>query len=126
MKRFVTMACICAAAAAIPAGPAAADDVARGKELYNGIGACVSCHGAAGEGDGLAAAALNPKPRSFSEGKFLYDTDGDGKAGTDADLLNILQNGAAKYRGSPLMVGRPDISEADHKALIAFVRSLKQ
>jgi len=27
---------------------------------------CASCHGPKGEGDGVAAAALNPKPRNFS------------------------------------------------------------
>lgn len=28
---------------------------------------CVSCHGAAGHGDGAAAAGLNPKPRNFTQ-----------------------------------------------------------
>jgi mono/diheme cytochrome c family protein len=38
--------------------------VAKGKELY--AVQCVSCHGAAGAGDGPAAAALNPRPRNFT------------------------------------------------------------
>jgi len=38
--------------------------IAKGKELYNST--CVSCHGANGKGDGVAAAALNPKPRDFT------------------------------------------------------------
>jgi caa(3)-type oxidase subunit IV len=38
--------------------------LAHGKELYSQN--CVSCHGAAGQGDGPAAAALNPKPRNFT------------------------------------------------------------
>ena len=28
---------------------------------------CAACHGAKGEGDGAAAAALNPKPRNFAK-----------------------------------------------------------
>lgn len=105
---------------------AAADDIETGKALYNGLGACVTCHGPAGMGDGAAAAALNPKPRSFAEGVYKFDTNGDGKVGTEEDLFNVITNGAAKYNGSPMMVGRPDIPEADRKALVKYVLSLKK
>jgi caa(3)-type oxidase subunit IV len=37
--------------------------VTHGKELF--AAQCTSCHGVNGMGDGLAAAALNPKPRNF-------------------------------------------------------------
>ena len=107
---------------------ASADDaaIAKGKELYNGIGACASCHGALGAGDGVAAAALEPKPRSFLAGTFKYDTDKDGKPGTETDLYNIVTDGAQKYGGSMMMVGRPDIPEADRKAIVQYVLSLKK
>ena len=98
--------------------------MADGKALYNSNG-CGTCHGPAGKGDGPAAAAMNPKPRSFSSGDFTYDTDGDGVKGSDADLLNILKNGTAKYGGSPTMPGRADIPEADLKAIIGYIRTLK-
>jgi cytochrome c553 len=32
---------------------------------------CASCHGAKGQGDGPAAAALNPKPRDFADCKVM-------------------------------------------------------
>jgi caa(3)-type oxidase subunit IV len=38
--------------------------VAHGKELF--AAQCVTCHGAGGAGDGVAAAGLNPKPRNFT------------------------------------------------------------
>ena len=105
-----------------------ADDklLAKGKTIYNGIGACASCHGPEGKGDGAASAALNPKPRSFAAGDFVYDPDKDGKKGTGSDISAIITNGAAKYGGSPLMAARPDIKGDDLKALVAYVKSLKK
>jgi len=38
--------------------------VAHGKELF--AAQCVTCHGAGGAGNGVAAAGLNPKPRNFT------------------------------------------------------------
>ncbi len=105
---------------------AIADDIEQGKSVFNGNGACFSCHGATGAGDGAAAAALNPKPKNFTIGDFAYDTDGDGKKGTETDIFNIITNGAQKYGGNMMMVGRPDLPEADRKALAKFVLSLKK
>ena len=39
----------------------------HGKELF-GL-QCVSCHGEKGEGNGVASASLNPKPRNFTQGE---------------------------------------------------------
>lgn len=104
---------------------ATADDVEKGKELYNGIGACAGCHGALGKGDGPAGGALDPKPRDLSSGDYKFDTDGDGTAGTEADIANVIANGAQKYGGSMMMVARPDIDEAGRTAIAKYVLSLK-
>ncbi|MEW8028474.1 MAG: cytochrome c [Candidatus Thiodiazotropha sp.] len=101
-------------------------DAAAGKVIYEGTGGCVACHGMSGQGDGPAGMALNPKPRSFVEGAYLYDTDGDGQPGSDTDLLNIIKNGSAKYGGAPTMPGRADIPDADIQAIVAYLRSLKK
>lgn len=114
------------AAALVLAAPAAAGDAAAGKAVYDGKGACATCHGATGAGDGPAAAALNPKPASFASASFRLDTDGDGQAGTDADLMNVLKNGGAKYGGNAAMPGRADFSDAEISNLVAYVRSLKK
>jgi mono/diheme cytochrome c family protein len=115
-----------AAALALAALPLAAQagDAAAGKATFETL--CATCHGTTGKGDGPAGGALNPKPRDFSVGDFKYDTDKDGKPGTDADLANIVKNGAGAYGGSPLMAPWGHLSDADIQNVVAYVRSLKQ
>ena len=107
-----------------PTSALAAGDAEAGKAIY--ATNCLSCHGATGKGDGPVGAVLNPSPRDFSTGDFKFDTDGDGKAGSDADLKAVIQNGAASFGGTPLMAPWPSLSDAELANLIAFIRSLKQ
>jgi mono/diheme cytochrome c family protein len=115
-----------AAALALAALPfaARAGDAAAGKATFETL--CASCHGTTGKGDGPAGAALNPPPRDFSTGDFKYDTDKDGKPGSDADLAAIIKNGAAAYGGSPLMAPWGHLQDPDIQNVVAYVRSLKQ
>jgi mono/diheme cytochrome c family protein len=95
-----------------------------GKENYDLF--CSSCHGFTGEGDGPAAIALQPPPRDFSEGAFKFDTDEDGEPGTDADLRNVITNGAGKYGGNMMMAPWGDTLSADEiDSVILYLRSLK-
>ena len=104
---------------------ALAGDAAAGKAVYD-IN-CIACHGPTGKGDGPVGVALPPPPpRDFSVGDFKFDADGDGTTGTDADLSAVIQNGAAKFGGSPLMAPWAHLSAEDIGHLIAFIRSLKQ
>lgn len=103
-----------------------AGDAAAGKAIYDGKGACGSCHGATGAGDGAAAAALNPKPASFATAGFRLDTDGDGKKGTDTDIANVIRNGAAKFGGNVAMPARADFSDDEVASLVAYLHSLKK
>ena len=85
-------------------------DAKAGKKVYDMN--CAMCHGAKGAGDGAAAAALNPKPRKFTDGKFAY---GD----KDADLTKIIKNGKG---------GMPPwgsvLKPADIDNVIAYIRTL--
>ena len=104
---------------------ASAGDAAAGKAKYDMF--CASCHGPEGKGDGPVAVAINPPPRDFSEGAFKEDTDEDGSAGTDADLSNVIANGAAKYGGKQMMAPwGGTMSAADLDNVGAFIHSLKQ
>jgi mono/diheme cytochrome c family protein len=125
MNRITTLsaAALLVACFAFPS-IALAGDAAKGKALY--MQNCSSCHGDTGAGDGPTGAALPVKPRDFGAGEFKFDTDGDGKTGTDADLTNVIKNGAMKYGGSPLMAPLPHLSDEQIADIIAYVRTLKK
>jgi len=73
---------------------------------------CVSCHGAKGKGDGVAAAALNPKPADWTSSHVQSETDG--------ELFWKISNG----RGP--MPPWKHLPENDRWALVRYIRSLKQ
>ena len=107
----------------VPAA-ASAGDAAAGKTIFD-IN-CTTCHGMLGKGDGVLSAALNPKPRDLSGGTFKFDTDGDGKPGTDDDLKNVITQGAMAFGGSPLMAPWPAFGDADVANIIAYIRKLAE
>jgi mono/diheme cytochrome c family protein len=115
-----------APAEATAAAPAAATTAAvssdAGAQAYKTY--CVTCHGAAGKGDGAAAAALNPKPANFAMGAFKYDANGNGAAGDVDDIMAIVHDGAAKHGGSPLMAPWPMLSQEQLRAIAEYVKSL--
>lgn len=82
---------------------------------------CVTCHGADGKGDGPAAAALNPKPRSFADAAWQ-------KTITDEHIDKIILGGGPAVGKSPLMPPNPDLEAKPQvvSALRAKVRSYAQ
>jgi mono/diheme cytochrome c family protein len=80
---------------------------------------CSTCHGAAGKGDGAAAAALSPKPRDFSQQAWQSSV-------TDEHIEKIIAEGGQGVGLSMLMPANPDLvaKPAVIKALRAHVRSL--
>jgi mono/diheme cytochrome c family protein len=106
------------ASAALAEGPIDGADIEVGREKFQLF--CASCHGATGEGNGVAAKGLDPAPRNFVVGDFRY-------GGTDRDIFEVISNGAASKGGSPLMVAwAAAIPEADRWALVKYIRSLKR
>ena len=110
-----------ASALLAPLAASAAGDAAAGKTLFTTN--CASCHGDGGKGDGPVGKSLNPPPRDFTKADFKFDTDKDGKSGTDADLKNVIHNGAMKFGGSPLMAPWPAFTDAQLADLIAYIRT---
>lgn len=125
MRVNTTRTLILAALAALVIPAAAnAGDADAGKVIFDTN--CMTCHGPTGKGDGPLSAALDPKPRDLSTGTFKFDTDQDGAAGTDADLKNVITQGAMAFGGSALMAPWPAFSDADIANVIAYIRTLKQ
>ncbi|MGB4782915.1 c-type cytochrome [Candidatus Methylomirabilis sp.] len=105
---------VVSSAGAWTAVPAAAEFKAPAK--YTTF--CVPCHGPTGKGDGLAAASLNPKPRNFTDGTYM-------NARTDAQLTNVIKNGSAAEKLSPLMAGYGSmLNDKEIKDIVAFIRAV--
>lgn len=107
----------------LPGSALAEGDAAAGKALFDAN--CSSCHGVSGKGDGPIGAALVPAPRDFTLAAFAFDANQNGVAGEDVDLTQVIQNGAMKYGGSPLMAPWPSLTDDQVTDLIAHIRSLE-
>ncbi len=123
-QRLASTIAIAALAALLAPSPATAGDAEAGKTPFASV--CSSCHGMGGKGDGPVGAVLQPPPRDFTQGDFKFDTDEDGKAGTDVDLRNVITKGAGAYGGSMLMGGWEAILSPEVVVyVIAYIRYLK-
>lgn len=105
--------------------PAAAADNSMGKELFTTY--CVACHGAEGKGDGVAGAALNPKPASFGDAAFWTGKSSAGNERTDEHLAKVIKEGGAAVGLSPLMAPWGAVLDNDEKlnAVVGYVKSFK-
>lgn len=63
---------------------------ASGRELY--LQHCASCHGEFGDGDGIAAPHLHPRPRDFRGGQFLLVST-ESRFPSAADLQAVMVRG---------------------------------
>ena len=100
--------------AAAPTAPG--DAAAQAKDIFNTR--CVTCHGADGKGSGPAAAALNPKPRDWTNAKWQ-------KSVTDDHIAKVIVEGGQAVGLSPLMAANPDLQGKDAVVadLVKMVRS---
>ena len=89
-----------------------ADFIAKGKTQYES--ACASCHGNDGKGDGVAAVALNPKPRNF------HSADGWTKGRTFYDIYKSVNDGVPGTG----MSAYEFLSPEDRVAIIHYIRTM--
>jgi mono/diheme cytochrome c family protein len=86
-----------------------------GKQLY--LRYCTQCHGEKGDGEGYAAAHLQPRPRNFTLGKYKVRTTPNGALPTHQDLVNIIRRGMP-YTSMPAW---PALSDQDVSNLAYFI-----
>jgi uncharacterized membrane protein YozB (DUF420 family) len=79
---------------------------------------CAVCHGPRGHGDGLAAQAMQPRPRNFAEPSFQSSR-------TDEALRSVIKHGGTARALSASMPAHPDLSTEQVDALIRFIRSTR-
>ena len=91
------------------------NDLENGKDLFTAY--CQVCHGATGEGNGLAAANLPVKPRNFKKDKFLY-------GGDLQSIVNTIEKGYGS--GTSLMVGWKGVLDPNQMRYVAqYILSFK-
>ena len=93
------------------------EDRAAAKKIYETR--CAPCHGAKGQGDGVVAAALSPRPRDLSSPEWQASV-------KDSYIDKIIQEGGSAVGKSALMPGNPDLKDKPGVvvALREFLRSL--
>jgi mono/diheme cytochrome c family protein len=88
-----------------------------GKVVYDQW--CGQCHGAAGDGRGIAAPFQLPPPRDFTAAKFKFRSTPFGTLPTDDDLRRTIVEGLP-YTGMP---GFPELSANEVRDVIAYLKS---
>ncbi len=93
--------------------PDSSETIERGKALYAGKGACVNCHGPLGDGNGPAAAQLNPAPRSFQHHGFWRHR-------TEGEIFWVIKHGSA---GTGMIGFAGQLTDEDIWALVRYERT---
>jgi mono/diheme cytochrome c family protein len=100
------------------AAPAAAQNAAPpGGQLYQKL--CAQCHGEKGDGQGVAAPRVLPRPRDFTAGKFKIRHTPSGALPTDDDLRDVIREGMP-YTSMPAW---KHLSDDQINELVAAVKS---
>ncbi len=87
----------------------------RGAAVYQRR--CEQCHGVNGDGNGLAAKYLNPKPRDYRKGIFKFTALEYGSRPRRADLMRTLRRGVT----GTAMPSFDMLSQEDLEAVVEYV-----
>lgn len=98
--------------------PTDAASIQRGKELYELK--CRWCHGDNGDGKGIIADRVNPKPRDFTKGTYKFRTTQSGEIPTDWDIFRSISEG---LHGTSMYSWKGALPEKDRWALVAFIKT---
>ncbi|WP_176736231.1 c-type cytochrome [Oligoflexus tunisiensis] len=89
-----------------------------GVEKYNSF--CVPCHDADGTASSPAAAAMNPRPRNFTDAKWQASVD-------DARIAKVIKEGGASVGLSATMAPwGATLSDAEITEIVKHIRTFKK
>ena len=90
-------------------------DLAAAQTIFNER--CAACHGTEGKGNGPASAALNPKPRNYTDPAWQASV-------SDEQIRKTIKLGGASVGKSPVMPASPDLDEKPEvvEGLLKIVR----
>lgn len=90
-------------------------DMEKAQVIFNER--CSACHGPEGKGNGPASAALNPKPRNYTDKAWQASV-------TDEQIRKTITMGGAAVGKSPIMPASPDLDEKPEvvEGLVKLVR----
>jgi mono/diheme cytochrome c family protein len=105
---------------AVASSPSATPGNAAAKEAQQiFVTRCAVCHGEGGQGDGPGAAALNPKPRNYTDKAWQASV-------TDAELKEVIVKGGLAVGKSATMAPNPDLgSPAKTEVLFEMVKLVR-
>ena len=83
---------------------------------------CAICHGALGDGRGMAGMMVRTKPRNFRPGIFKFRSTPTGSLPTDEDLFETISRG---LRGTG-MIGQDDLPEAERRAVVVYLKTFSE
>ncbi len=80
---------------------------------------CSGCHGIRGDGQGVFAAHLSPRPRDFTQARFRYRSTPTGQLPTDEDVYRSVAHGLA---GSGMPAFQAFLSPADIRDVVTYIK----
>lgn len=92
----------------------------HGKALYERY--CIFCHGQYGDGRGVSALYIDPKPRDFTLGVFKCRSTPSGSIPLDSDLYDTISRGV---HASGMPSWKP-LTRQERVDLVAYVKSFSQ
>jgi len=117
MNKLVLIAGLVALPAFADAAFELKGDAAKGGVNYKNL--CVACHGEKGDGNGPAAAALTPKPSSFTDAATSDHL-------TDEWVYKMVKNGGQANGKSPMMMAwSGSLNDQQIRDVAAYVLKFK-
>jgi mono/diheme cytochrome c family protein len=116
ISRSIVLGCVLAASGWCVTAQwvsAAAGDAAKGKTIFQSK--CVTCHGPEGKGDGPLGKKLKPPAGDF--------TSAESKKKSEADLLDVIQNGKPK---TSMVAWSKQLNEDEIQDVLAYVLTLRK